>query len=370
MKRWIIFAAILLLSGVMIWFNASFKPRMINEAIRGGGPPVAFVSAQPAEKREWQPSLRAVGTVEAVQGVVLSPRESGIVTSILFESGQIVDAGTLLVQIDDEAQRADVNLFEATLRNAELELKRDRQLVESQAVSVAVLDRAIATRDGARAELNRARARVEDQAIRAPFAGRLGIRRVNIGQYLNPGDPIVSLQTLDPIYVTFQVPENDIGKVAPGMTINAAVDAHPDTTFTGQITSLDAAVNENTRSISVQATLRNPDGLLTPGMFANVSVTQPTQFDVVTVPQTAIAYSLAGDTVWVLKPLEGAPDRYAAERRKVKPRQGDQGDVAIDGDVRPGDLVVTAGQQKIRPGWQLAINNDIVLARDDALPRQ
>jgi len=370
MKRWILFSAVLVLFGALIGFNLVLKPALIEDAIRGGGPPVATIAAKPAMLKDWQPSLHAVGTIEAVQGVTLSPRESGIVTSIAFTSGQVVEKGEMLVQIDNEAQRADVALSEATLRNAELELKRTRQLVASQAVSAAVLDRALATRDQALAELNRARARVDDQAITAPFSGRLGIRKVNIGQYVNPGDPIVSLQTLDPIYVTFDVPENDISKVKTGIAVTARVDAYPDEAFKGEITSLDAAVNENTRSISVQATLRNPDGYLTPGMFATISIAQPKQFDVLTVPQTAIAYSLSGDSVWVLSPIEGSDELYSAQKRDVNLKQGNEGEVVVEGQLSAGELVVTAGQNKIRPGWQLKVNNSIRLAREDGLPQQ
>lgn len=370
MRRWILFAGILILFGALLGFNLILKPQLIDQKIRGDGPPVATISAEPAVKKDWQPRLAAVGTVEAVQGVMLSPRESGIVTEILFKSGQSVTKGDLLVQIDDEEQRADVNLFQATLKNAELELQRTRQLVKSQAVSEAALDRVVAARDEASAQLRRARARNADQAIRAPFSGRVGIRRVNIGQYVNPGDEIVSLQTLDPIYVTFDISENQIGKLAVGQNMTASVDAHPDKRFDGAVTSIDASVNANTRSISVQATLRNPDGLLTPGMFATVSVSQPTRFDVVTVPQTAIAYSLAGDIIWVLTPEDGAEGFYNAERRIVTPRDGNEGEIVIDGALEPGELVVTAGQNKIRPGWRLTLNNDIVLAKKGGLPQQ
>lgn len=371
MRRWFLFAGILVLFGALIGFNLVLKPQLIDEKIRGNGPPVATISAEPAAAKDWQPRLAAVGTVEAVQGVMLSPRESGIVTQIMFKSGQMVTEGDLLVQIDDEEQRADVNLFEATLKNAELELRRTSQLVRSQAVSEAALDRVIAARDEATAQVRRARARIADQAIRAPFSGRVGIRRVNIGQYVNPGDEIVSLQTLDPIYVTFEVPENVIGKIVVGQSMTASVDAHPGKRFEGTITSIDASVNANTRSISIQATLSNPDGMLTPGMFANVSVSQPTRFDVVTVPQTAIAYSLYGDIIWVLTPEEGGAEGfYSAERRIVTPRDGNEGEIVIDGALKAGELVVTAGQNKIRPGWRLTLNNDIVLAKKGGLPQQ
>lgn len=371
MRRWILFAGVMLVFGGLVFFNLSLKPKFIEQAIRGGGPPVATVSAQPATVRDWQPKLSAVGTVEAVQGAILSPREGGIVTAINFQSGQAVEEGYLLVQLDDEAQRAEVKLFRATLKNAELELTRTRELVRKQAVSEAALDRVIAARDEAFANLSRAQAQVEDQAIRAPFSGRLGIRRVNVGQFVNPGDSIVSLQTLDPIYVTFELPENVIGQLRVGQAMYATVDAYPGERFLGEVTSIDASINVNTRSISVQATLNNPGGKLRPGMFASVKVSQPTRFDVVTVPQTAIAYSLYGDTVWVLKPLEDSSDLYSAERRIVKPSEGDEGDIMLSGaGVQAGDLVVVAGQNKIRPGWRIKVNNDILLAKKDGLPTQ
>ncbi|MEM7569265.1 MAG: efflux RND transporter periplasmic adaptor subunit [Pseudomonadota bacterium] len=370
MRRWILFAGILVLFGGLIGFNLVLKPKFIEQAIRGNGPPVATVSAQPATARDWQPKLAAIGTVEAVQGAMLSPREGGIVKAIAFKSGQSVSQGDLLVQLDDEAQRADVKLFEATLKNAQLELTRTRELVTKQAVSEAALDRVIAARDEASANVARARAQVEDQAIRAPFSGRLGIRRVNVGQYVNPGDPIVSLQTLDPIYVTFELPENVIGKLEVGQEMYAAVDAYPGERFPGEVTSIDSSIDVNTRSITAQATLSNLNGKLKPGMFASVRVSQPTQFDVVTVPQTAVAYSLAGDTVWVLTPTETG-ESYSAQRRIVRPTNGDEGEVLLgDGSIKEGELVVTAGQNKIRPGWLIAINNDIKLAKKDELPRQ
>ncbi|MGD1954063.1 MAG: efflux RND transporter periplasmic adaptor subunit [Sphingomonadales bacterium] len=369
MRRWILFSAVLAVFGALIAFNLVLKPKFIQEAIYGDGPPVATVSAQPAALRDWEPTLAAVGTVAAVQGAVLSPRESGIVTKISFQSGQMVTEGDLLVQIDDEAQRADVRLFEATLRNAELELSRTKELVKKQEVSEAALDRVIAARDEAYANLERAKAQVEDQAIRAPFSGRLGIRRVNVGQFVDTGDPIVSLQTLDPIYVTFEMPENLIGKLAVGQTMDASVDAYPGQRFNGAVTSIDSSVDVNTRSISVQATLRNPDGFLTPGMFASVRVSQPTQYEVVTVPQTAIAYSLYGDTVWILSEEEGT-DFYTARREIVRPQEGDEGEIVVVGKVSAGDLVVTAGQNKIRPGWKIRVNNDVLLANKDGLPQE
>jgi membrane fusion protein, multidrug efflux system len=275
-----------------------------------------------------------------------------------------------LVRLNTSTEAADIRLFEAQLREANQQMARIQPLVQSGTLAKAALDRAVAARDSARAQVERARADLGKRVITAPFSGRLGIRQVQLGQYLNPGDPIVSLQAIDPIYVTFNLPEQKLGRVRAGQPVSVASDAYPGRIFTGQVTTVDARIDPASRNLMVQATLPNGDGALAPGMFANVTLANPQGAgQVVAVPETALSYSLSGDSVWVLKPSQTA-NVFLAEQRAVKVGTSAEGWVEIQTGVKPGERVVTAGQNKLRAGGEVMINNAVSLAKPTTLARE
>ncbi|MGK2286660.1 efflux RND transporter periplasmic adaptor subunit [Pedomonas sp. V897] len=377
-KSMIGLVALAVLFGLLGLYNYVILPKMLKEYLLGAEAPPVVVAAEEARLERRSDSLRAIGSIQAVNGVDIAAEVDGVVREILFQSGQMVKKGQVLVRMDTETEAADVALYEATLANAQKDLERTRKLAETQTASRAALDRAVAAHDEARAQLARARASLEKKLIRAPFSGRIGIRQINLGQYLSRGTTVVTLQAVDPIYATFPVPEQTIGRIRLGQSVFVSVDAAPDRRFEGKITSIDAKVDEGTRNISVQATLPNPDGVLTPGAFANVTIQGSEESEVVTVPATAVAYSLYGNTVYVLKPApapkasgeaQAAPangaeaDRplYVAERRTVKTGETINGRAAILEGVKAGELVATAGQLKLSDGAKAMINNAISL---------
>jgi len=379
-------AALVIVFGLLGLYNYVIQPMLLKKFILGAEPPPAVVSAEAARLERRSDTLLAVGSIQAVNGVDIAAEQDGVVRAILFNSGQMVQKGQVLVRLDTETEAADVALYQATLANAQKDYERTARLVETQYASRAALDRAVAARDQASAQLARARASLEKKTIRAPFSGRLGIRQINLGQYLSRGDTVVTLQAVDPIYATFPVPEQAIGRVHVGQSVTVSVDTAPGTRFEGKVTSIDAKVDESTRNVTVQATLPNPNGLLTPGAFANVAVTGREEAEVVTIPATAVNYSLYGDSLYVLKPAPKAKEAtggasastgasatgqeggeqaaqpvYVAERRAVKTGETQGGRAAVLEGLSEGELVVTAGQLKLGDGGKAVLNNSVAL---------
>ncbi len=273
------------------------------------------------------PRVPAIGTFRAVQGVDVAPQVGGVVRAIQFESSQDVAKGAPLVEIDDSTEQADLKSNLAVLKNADVALERQRTLITGGNTPQANLDTALASRDQAAAAAERTRAIIAQKAVTAPFAGRLGIRRIDLGQYVSPGTSLVTLQQLDPIYVDFSLPEQNLAELKPGQTIEASVDAYPGTTFTGKIKFVDARVSADTRNVLLRGEIANPQRKLLPGMFANVNVLAGTPQDIVTLPRTSITYSLYGDSVYVLTPAPpkageaqaaGSDQLYTTERRFVR----------------------------------------------------
>ncbi|MEM8827027.1 MAG: efflux RND transporter periplasmic adaptor subunit, partial [Pseudomonadota bacterium] len=295
------------------YFQFVIKPEMIKGFITAGGPPPVTVSTAVAESENWLPKLPAIGTFRAVQGVDVAPEVDGMVTTINFDSGQLVAAGTVLVQLDDSIQQADLKSGLAELRKAELELRRQGELLRRNNTSKTVYDSALAARDTAAATVDRVRAVIAQKSIKAAFGGRLGIRNVDIGQYVSAGSAMVTLQKLSPIFVDFPIPEQELSRLSIGEKVQITVDAEPGKTFDGTIESIDAKVNQATRNVLVRAEVENRDARLLPGMFANVNVIAGKARDVVTLPRTAITYSLYGDSVYVVVPAPAdAKDAKAA----------------------------------------------------------
>ena len=380
-KRFIIALIILVLFvGGLGYFQLVFKPQMIKQFLSSQAPPPATITAEAAKTEEWIERLPAIGTLIASQGVEIASQVPGIVTAIGFESGQDVPVGSKLVQLDITVEEADLASSQAVLREADVAFKRQTDLMTKAVTSEANVDTARAKRDTAEAALNRINALIAQKSILSPFAGRLGIRHVEQGQYVSPGLAMVSLQALDPIWVDFPMPEQNVGKLHVGETIELTVDAFPGKVFTGQVAWLDARVAQETRTLLVRGTLANSERTLLPGMFANVSVLAGAPAKVVTVPRTAITYSLYGDAVYVVNPEpvktgvaqpSNATDAvFVVERRFVKPGQVREDRVAITSGLTTGEQVVTTGQIKLNNGAHVKIDNSQELKPPAVLPYQ
>jgi membrane fusion protein (multidrug efflux system) len=400
-KRFLIAAIIVgLFLGGVGYFNLVFKPKMIGEFMAKMVPPPATVTAETAKSEIWIDRVRAIGTVVAIQGVDVAPQLAGIVTDYFFDSGQDVAKGQKLVKLDTSVEEADLADNKATLQQANLDYERQVKLVKTGAVSQAILDQTIAKRDSAAAAVQKMEAIIAEKTITAPFAGRLGLRHVEKGQYVDVGHALVWLQSLDPIWVDFPVPEASIGKFRIGSTVELTADAYPDQVFKGEVEAFDAKLSQDARMLTVRALVPNPDHKLLPGMFANVAVLAGGAKEFVTVPRTAVTYGLYGDSVWVVK--EGVPEpetsptptasaepvasavaadaaptgaiptepKLTAERRfvRVGPTEGDR--VAILEGVAAGERVVTSGQLKLQPGATIKVDNSGALKAPAELPKQ
>ncbi len=385
MKRTSAFVIVLVLlaglAGGLAYFQFAVKPNMIKGFIAGAPRPVPAVAVADAKTETWQARISAIGTFRAVHGIDVSPQVGGVVRSINFDSGQDVQKGQLLVQIDDTVEQADLKSNLATLRNAELALDRQRQLVTGGSTATANVDTALAARDSASAAADRTRALIAQKALAAPFEGRLGLRKIDAGQYVQPGTSIVTLQQLDPIDVDFPVPEQELSRVTVGQPIEIVVDAFMNKSFVGKVTSIDARVSIESRTILLRAQVANPRRDLRPGMFANVAVLVGEGKDVVTIPRTGVSYSLYGDTIYVVKPAPQDPAAAQAspasgdqplvvERRVVKTgdTRGDR--VAISDGVKSGERVVTEGQLKLQPNARVRVDDTAGLKTPQELPRQ
>jgi membrane fusion protein, multidrug efflux system len=362
-------ATVLLLGGVF-GFEA-FRAIMIKRFMASAHVPPQTISAAPAVVSEWQPQLKAVGSLRAVNGADLSLEVAGIVDKILFKSGADVAAGTLLLQLRADDDIAKLAALEASAGLAAETYARDQKQFKVQAVSKQQLDTDEANLKNARAQVDEQQAIVDKKFVRAPFAGHLGIRQVDVGQYLNAGATIVTLQALDPIFVDFTLPQQDLERIAVGQKVTARTDAYSGQSFTGTIDAINPKVDSATRNFQVRATLPNPGHRLLPGMYATVDIAVGAPQRYVTLPQTAIAYNPYGNTVFIVEQEGGGEkgaERLIAHQTFVTtgPTRGDQ--VAVLSGVKEGDTVVTAGQIKLRNGSPVAIN-DAVQPSDDAHPQ-
>ena len=359
------------LAGAIAFYAFDFKPKMLATVILGAPQPPETVSAEPARTDSWQPQISGIGTVTAFQGIDVTPQVGGVVTQINFESGEDVKKGQLLVQLDTATEEADMRSIAAELANNVSDLKRRESLVSKGVVAATELD-ALKTRHRVlEATLDRRRAEVAQKFIYAPWDGRVGLRDIALGSYLAPGQKIVWLQKIDPVYVDFTLTEADYGRIAVGLKVSVTLNAYPGQVFVGKIVTTDARLSDSNRMIMVRAEIPNPDKKLVPGMYANVTVDAGTPETVVTVPQTAVTYSLYGDNVFVVnatkvKDKDGKDvDELAVERRFVKTGPVRDGRVSIVSGIKDGDKVVTAGQNKIDQGSKVVIDNSIALKLQD-----
>ena len=296
-------ALLVALTGGLAYFQFVIKPNMVKGFMSAAiAPKPTAVTVEAAKIEQWPPQLSAIGTLRAYQGISIAPQAAGNVTAIHFVSGGDVNAGDLLINIDDSVEQADLANGLAQLKNAEVTLVRQRTLVAGGNTPQSSVDSALAARDSAAATVERTRAVIAQKAIRAPFSGRLGLRNVDLGQYASVGMALATLQQLDPIYADFPVPEEALATLAVGQDATMTVDAIPGRTFEGKIKAIDARVSAESRNVTARAQFANPDRKLLPGMFANLTVTSGAPADVLTLPRTAIVYSLYGDNVFVVEP--------------------------------------------------------------------
>ena len=367
--------------GGISWFNFSFKPNMIKKIMSSQVPPPATVTSEAARTEKWTEQLTSIGTLISSHGVDITSQVAGIVTEVNVESGADAERGATLVQLDIAVELADLASSQATQQEAEVAYKRQEDLIAKRVTSEANLDTARAKRDTAMAATKKIEAVIAQKTIKAPLSGRLGIRKVERGQYVTPGMMLVTMQVLDPIRVDFPMPEQAIGKLRVGQDIEITVDAFPGEVFKGKIESLDARVAQDTRTLLVRGSLPNAKLRLLPGMFANVVVLVGDPRDVVTVPRTAITYSLYGDSIYVVKPAdakqgEGAAQpadgerKLVADRRFIKTGQARDDRVAVVSGIAAGDEVVTTGQLKLNPGATIRIDNAQPLSRPEERPKQ
>jgi membrane fusion protein (multidrug efflux system) len=320
--------------------------------------PPAVVASAKVDERNWQPYLTAVGSVVARHGVEVSSQIDGQIKHINFASGQKVAKGEVLVQLDDSVDRASLKGLIADEQLAAVEFRRQARLIKQRSTSQADYDQAQASLNKAKALVAAEQARIEHLAVRAPFSGVLGIRQVNLGEYLKAGAPVVALQALDPVYVDFTLPERYLSQLSVQQQIRVQVPAYPKRTFAGKITAISSRIDSATRNVQVRATLANPDQVLRPGMFAQLRVVLPERSHILTVPRTAITYNPYGNSVFL---IEHKGNQLIVQRRQVDTGEVRDGRVEIVKGLKVGEEVVAAGQLKLRNGQPVKINNTVKL---------
>jgi len=330
-----------------------FRSYMIKKFLASMGNQPQTVSTMVAKSEDWMPALKAVGTLRAVRGTDIAPQVPGVVAAIPFKSSEEVKKGDLLLQLDDTDDAAKLRALKASAELARLTYNRTRQLAQKGTVSQAALDSATASLRSIEAQVAEQQALVAKKRISAPFAGSIGIRLVDVGQYVTPGQKITTLQTLDPIYMDFSLPQQNLQQIKMGQKVSVVTDTFPDLSFDGEITGLDPKVDPQTRNVSVRAQVANPDHKLLPGMFATASISIGTPRSFVTLPQTAITYNPYGETVFLVKEgpagNDGKPTLIADQVFVVTgDTRGDQ--VAVVKGIEEGATGVTVGQFKLKNG--------------------
>jgi membrane fusion protein, multidrug efflux system len=361
MVRWFVIVGSLLalLVGALVGFNA-FRSKMIAQFFANNKPPPATVTVAQARSEVVPNLLTAVGDLAAVHQVNVVPDVPGRVTEIKFTAGASVKAGSPLVQLFDGPEQGDLANYKAQATGASLALDRAKQLAARQFGPQSTVDAAQATYDQANAGIAKTEAIISQKLVRAPFDGELGVRHVEVGQYLTAGTQIVTLTDLSVLYANFTVPEKGSAALQVGQTVRVAVDAYPGRTFEGKITAIEPQIAADTRNIRIQATLDNPDKILKPGMFATITVVLPDKPPVVTVPETAVDYTLYGDSVFLIteKKEDNGKTSLTAVRTFVRTGNRVQGRAEILSGLKDGDRVVAVGQLKLQSGAAVAISTD------------
>jgi multidrug efflux system membrane fusion protein len=361
MIRWFIIVGLLLalLVGGLVWFNW-FRGQMIAQFFANNRPPPSPVTAVEAKSEAIPNLLTAVGDLAAVHQVNVTPDVSGRIVDIMFTAGASVKAGSPLVQLFDAPEQGDLASFKAQAIGAQLALDRAKQLASRQFGPQSTVDAAQATYDQANAGIAKTEAIISQKLVRAPFDGELGVRHVEVGQYLTAGTQIVSLTDLSELYANFTVTEKDSAALQVGQTVRVVVDAYRDRSFEGKINAIEPQIATDTRNIRVQATIENPEHILKPGMFTTTTVVLPDKPPVVTVPETAVDYTLYGDAVFVIteKKADDGKTSLVVVRTFVVTGKRVNGRVEILSGVKPGDRVVSVGQIKLQSGAAVSISAD------------
>ncbi|HWX19738.1 MAG TPA: efflux RND transporter periplasmic adaptor subunit [Candidatus Binatia bacterium] len=353
----IVLLAVVGLAGVKMM---QFKALMA--AGKSFAPPPESVSSFVAREEKWQGTLTAIGSVTAVQGVTITPEISGTVSEIAFESGAVVAKSDLLLRLDISSENAQLRAIEAQVELARLTLERERTLRSQNMISQSELDAAEATLKQNQANADNIRATIEKKTIRAPFAGRLGIRQVNLGQYLDTGKPIVSLQSLAPIFANFSLPQQELARLKTGMRVRLTTDAYSDRKFEGSLTAINPDLDQSTRSVGLQATFENAEQALRPGMFARAEVLLPEDQTVLVIPATSVLSAPYGDSVYVIESdSTGQNGKPGLTVRQQFIRTGRaRGDfLSVDSGLKPGDRIVSSGVFKLRNKMSVVENNDL-----------
>jgi membrane fusion protein (multidrug efflux system) len=377
-RRMLIMLGVVLLIVLVLAAYKAFSIYTMIQGFSAPKPPISVAVATAAE-RPWQTRLPTVGTLKALQGVDLSLETDGTVIDLQFESGQKVKAGQPLLRLDSAVESALLETALADLGLAQLDYGRGSQLVGSQAISKGEFDRLSAVQKKNRATVNQLRAALGKKSILAPFSGTIGIRQVDVGDYVATGTMIATLQDISSLYVDFFVPEQSVPKIAIGQPVEIIVAAYPSQTFPGTISAINPKLESSTRNMQVRATLANPDGKLLPGMFASLQVLLPNPQPQVVVPESAITYTLYGNSLYVVaqkKAEDGSVEKndkgepiLIAERRFIETGERRDGLVIITKGVQDGEKVVTAGQIKLDNGAHIAISDDKTLAEKNSQPR-
>jgi multidrug efflux system membrane fusion protein len=361
MVRWFIIVGLLLavLVGALVGFNA-FRTKMITQFFANNKPPPSAVTVAEAKSELIPNLLTAVGDLAAVHQVNVTSDVNGRITEILFTAGASVNAGTPLLQLFDGPEQGDLATFKAQATMAQLSLERAKQLAARQFGPQATVDQAQSAFDQANGGIAKTQATISQKLVRAPFDGELGVRKVEVGQYLTAGTQIVSLTDLSELYANFTITEKDSGHLKVGQIVRVKVDAYPGRTFEGKISTIEPQIATDTRNIRVQATIANPDHILKPGMFATTTVVLPDKEPVVTIPETAVDYTLYGDSVFLIteKKEEDGKTSLTAVRSFVQTGNRIEGRAEILKGLKPGDRVVAVGQLKLQSGSAVTISTD------------
>ena len=324
--------------------------------------PATTVSSATVKEEDWAPVLSAVGSISAVQGAVVSSELGGVVSQIAFENGGTAKKGDLLLQLDASAEEALLRSAEAEAELARQDLDRTRGLASQKVLSKAELDAAESKFNRQNAVVDQMRSNIRKKTIIAPFDGQLGIRQVNVGQMINSGQQVVPLTSLDPVFADFALPQQHLGKLTPGLDVRVTTDALPGRAFNGKLTAINSMVDANTRNITLQATLENPDHVLRPGMFAKAEVTLPEKHKALVIPGSAVSYAPFGDSVFVIeKKKDEKTGKESQAIRQQFVRVGEsRGDlVSITEGLKAGEIVVSTGVFKLRNGMAVTINNEL-----------
>ncbi len=356
---------VLLLVGAMVAALAYVKYGQIQVMMAQGSvpPPPISVTIAEAKAEQWNKRIMAIGTLVASQGVDISSEVGGIVRKINFESGKSVKSGTLLLQLDNQTEVASLKSAQAQYESDNSQYQRLLKLKNQSFVTKNDLDTQAGLVDIAKSQIGVARAALEKKSITASFSGQLGIRQVDVGEYIAPGTPIVSLQSVDKLLLDFTLPESNFNELAVGQTIDFKVRSYPDRTFLAKIKAWNPMLDENTRNVTIRAEVNNRQRQLAPGMFAEMEVTSTRKVSVLSLPETAVFYNIYGEAVYVLE-KQGATENdpqpdYRLAARQVKVAYRSKGEVGISQGINKGDLVVTAGQLKLYPSLKVAIVRDV-----------